>query len=71
MSGLGLRFFIISGVVLMVSGVLQALVRPRKSGESPGQRFVNRSTVWAFLCVTVGLLGVLVGTGVVPLVPLR
>jgi hypothetical protein len=57
-------FFVLGGVVLMLSGVLQAVVRPRKGTEN---RFVNRGTVWAVVCVLVGLGAVLIGTGFMPI----
>jgi hypothetical protein len=59
-------FFVLGGVVLMVSGTLQALVRPRKPQEN---RYLNRGTVWAVICLLVGLGAVLIGAGVVPLRP--
>jgi hypothetical protein len=65
-----LTVFILGGVVLIVSGVLQALVRPRAPNETPLQRVVNAATVRAVFFVTVGLLAILVGTGVLPLLPM-
>jgi hypothetical protein len=59
-------FFVLGGVVLMLSGTLQALVRPRKPGEN---RYLNRGTIWALICLVVGLGAVLIGAGVVPLRP--
>jgi uncharacterized membrane protein len=65
-----LGIFIFGGAVLIASGVLQALVRPRKPNETPSQRLVNSATVRAaFFCV-IGLLLILVGAGVVPLLPM-
>jgi hypothetical protein len=57
-------FFVLGGVILMLSGVLQSVVRPRKPKE---HRFINRGTVWATVCVLVGLGAVLIGAGVLPL----
>jgi hypothetical protein len=59
-------FFVLGGVVLMLSGTLQALVRPRKAGEN---RFLNRGTIWALVCLMVGLGAVLIGAGVLPIRP--
>jgi hypothetical protein len=59
-------FFVLGGVVLMLSGTLQALVRPRKPGDN---RYLNRGTVWAVICLIVGIGAVLIGAGVVPLRP--
>jgi hypothetical protein len=55
-------FFVLGGVILMMSGVLQSLVRPRKLKE---HRFINRGTVWATICVVVGVGAILIGTGFV------
>jgi hypothetical protein len=63
MIGPGLKFFIVGGVILVMTGGLQLAVRPRKKGE---HRWLNRGTVWAAFCITVGLAAVLVGAGVVP-----
>jgi hypothetical protein len=60
-------FFAIGGAVLIVSGGLQLLVRPRDPGETGLQRLINRATVRAFFFVAVGVLAVLVGLGVIPL----
>jgi hypothetical protein len=58
-----LRFFIVGGVVLVLSGLLQVAVRPRKGSE---HKVLNRGTVWAAFCVAVGVAAILVGAGVVP-----
>jgi hypothetical protein len=63
---LGGWFFVLGGLILMLSGVLQAVVRPRKPGEN---RYLNRGTVWAVVCVVAGLGAVLIGSGVVPIRP--
>ena len=60
-------FFLISGVILIVSGVLQALVRPRAPGESTLARLLSRSTLRALVFVTVGVVGILVGVDVLHL----
>lgn len=65
-----LTVFIFGGVVLAVAGVLQALVRPRKPKETPLERWVNGATVRAVFFLVVGTLAVLVGLGVIPIVPL-
>jgi uncharacterized membrane protein len=65
-----LAVFILGGVVLIVSGILQALVRPRQAKETPLSRVVNAATIRAVFFVLMGLLCILVGTGVVPLLPL-
>ncbi|MDX2020646.1 MAG: hypothetical protein SF187_10415 [Deltaproteobacteria bacterium] len=60
-------FFLLSGVLLIVSGVLQAIIRPRGERESTLARILNRSTLRAVVFVCVGLVGVLVGVGVLHL----
>lgn len=68
MTGVGsLKFFIIGGVILIASGLLQLLVRPRKANEVGLARYLNRGTMWAGFCVLVGLGAILVGMGAVPL----
>jgi ABC-type Co2+ transport system permease subunit len=64
------KFFVISGVILMISGVAQVFVRPRKPGETAAQKIINGAVLRAFVFVTSGLLGVLIGLGVIPLVRL-
>lgn len=58
------QFFVLLGGILMVSGLLQAWVRPRKPNES---RLLNRGTIWAAFCVLFGVCAILVGAGIVPL----
>ncbi len=59
----GFRFCVVGGVILVLSGGLQLLVRQPKSGE---HRLLNRGTIWAAVCILVGIGAVLVGAGVVP-----
>lgn len=61
------KFFVISGAILVISGLAQVFVRPRKPGETAAQKIVNGSVVRAVLFVTCGILGVLVGLGVIPM----
>ena len=61
------KFFIICSVILIISGVAQVLVRPRRDRETAAERFINRSTITALVTVTFGVLGLLVGLGVIPL----
>jgi len=60
-------FFVIGGLVLIVSGVAQALVRPTTAGESWLARVANRATVRAVVFCAAGLLALLAGLGVLPL----
>jgi hypothetical protein len=62
------RFFIVCSVILIATGVAQVFVRPRKERETLAERIVNRSTITALVSVTVGVLGLLLGLGVLPMV---
>jgi hypothetical protein len=60
MIGPSLKFFIGGGVILMLTGALQLVVRPRKPNE---HRWLNRGTLWAGFCILAGVGAVLVGAG--------
>ena len=62
------KFFVISGVILVLSGVAQVFVRPRKPGESAAQKVINGAVVRAVVFVTCGVLGILLGLGAIPMV---
>lgn len=64
------KFFVISGAILIISGIAQVFVRPRKPGESAAQKVINASVLRAVVFVTCGLLGVLIGLGVIPMASL-
>lgn len=64
------KFFVISGVILVLSGLAQVFVRPRQAGESMAQKVVNGAVLRAVIFVTCGVLGVLLGLGVIPMVRL-
>ena len=61
------KFFVICGAVLVLSGLAQVFVRPRKPKETTLERWVNAATLKAALFVTIGTLGMLLGLGVIPL----
>ena len=61
----GLKFFVLSGAILIVAGVAQALARPPKARERGLQRYFNGATVRAVVFVTVGVLAIMVGLGVI------
>lgn len=63
---MNVRIFALGGAILVVSGILQVLVRPRAPNEKPADRFMNRSVLRAVLFVVVGLFAILVGMGVIP-----
>ena len=65
------KFFAICSVILIATGVMQVFVRPRKAKETLAERLVNRSTITALVSVAVGILGLLLGTGVIPMVHLQ
>ena len=65
------KFFAICSVILIITGVLQVFVRPRKERETLAERLVNRSTITAAVSVIVGVLGLLLGAGVIPMVHLH
>ena len=62
-----IRLFVALGLVLVLAGILQFLTRPRRAGETDAERWVNGATVKATLFVTVGVLGILVGLGLLPI----
>jgi hypothetical protein len=66
-----LGVFILGGIILIASGILQVVVRPRASNEKGPVRFINAAVVRAVMFVTVGVLAVLVGLGVIPLASLK
>lgn len=58
------KFFVISSVILILTGVGQVLVRPRKPGETTAEKLVNRATLTAFVSLIIGVAGILLGLGV-------
>jgi hypothetical protein len=65
------RFFVICSVILILTGVAQVFVRPRKPSETLAERVVNRATITAVITVSIGILGLLLGLGVIPMVRMR
>jgi uncharacterized membrane protein YfcA len=65
------KFFAICSLILIATGVLQVFVRPRKERETLAERLVNRSTITALVSVSVGVLGLLLGLGLIPMVHLH
>jgi len=61
------KFFVISSVILILSGVAQVFVRPRKPNESVAEKILNRATLTAVISVTIGIAGLLLGLGVLPM----
>jgi uncharacterized membrane protein YfcA len=58
------KFFVISSVILILTGVGQVLVRPRKPRETIAEKLVNRATLTAFVSLAIGVAGILLGLGV-------
>ena len=63
------RFFLICGAVLVVTGILKLIVRPRSPRETVLERWLNRTSLFAIVCVAVGVAGILIGAGMIPLRP--
>jgi len=61
------KFSVICSVILILTGVAQYLVRPRRDKESLPENIANRSTITAVLSIAVGIAGLLVGLGIVPM----
>jgi hypothetical protein len=61
------KFFVISSVILILSGVAQVFVRPRKPNETLPEKLLNRATLTALISVAVGVAGLLLGLGVLPM----
>jgi hypothetical protein len=65
------KFFIISSVILILSGVAQVFVRPRKPNETLAEKVINRATLTAVISLAIGIGGLLLGLGVLPMPKLR
>jgi hypothetical protein len=65
------KFFAICSVILILTGVAQFFVRPRKPNETLLEKIVNRSTITAILSLGMGVLGLLLGMGVIPMPKFR
>jgi hypothetical protein len=66
-----LGVFILGGVILIGAGIVQALLRP-PPGEGRGAgRFAGTAVIRGVFFVIVGVLAVLVGLGIIPIMPMR
>ncbi len=63
---MSLGVFVLGGIILIGSGILQFFVRPRPA-DGRSTRTVDGALVRTVVFVVVGLLAVLVGLGIVPL----
>jgi hypothetical protein len=58
------KFFVISSAILILTGLGQVLVRPRKPNETLAEKIVNRATITAIVSFAIGVGGLLLGLGV-------
>jgi len=61
------KFFVLCSAILILTGVAQLFVRPRKEKETLAEKIINRSTLTAALSLAMGVLGLLLGLGVIPM----
>lgn len=64
-------FFIFCSVLLIFIGVLKIIVAPRPEKKAPGGFLGRPGFINIALMLTVGVLGLLVGLGVIPVGPFR
>jgi hypothetical protein len=63
----GHKFFIFGGAILIATAALQVLLRPKnKDRKTP---LLDAGNLRVFLFASVGLLAILVGAGVIPMLP--
>jgi hypothetical protein len=60
-------FFLIGGLLLAVSGILQAVVRPRSPKETGMARYVNRHTIRALVFACGAAFFIAMGLGLLPM----
>jgi hypothetical protein len=61
------KFYIICSVILILTGVAQVFVRPRRPNETLPEKIINRSTITALVSLAFGIVGLLLGLGVISL----
>ena len=61
------KFFVVSSVILILSGTAQVFVRPRKPNENAAEKILNRATLTAAISIVIGIAGLLLGLGVLPM----
>lgn len=61
------KFFVLCSVILILSGVAQYFVRPKDPKETLAEKIVNRATITALISIAVGVAGLLIGLGVIPM----
>ena len=55
MSAIPSWFLHISGLSLVVLGVLQIYTRPREPGDPIYRRLINAGTLWSLVCISAGI----------------
>ena len=68
---MNLAVFVLGGAILIVAGLLQLFVRPSAAERGRRRAPVDGSLVRLVLFVSMGILAVLVGLGVIPFAHLR
>jgi hypothetical protein len=58
------RFLIVCSVILIIAGVAQVFVRPRRDNETVVEKLVNRATITALFSIAFGIAGLLFGLGI-------
>lgn len=58
------KFFVVCSVILILTGLAQYFVRPRKDAEGVLEKVANRSAITALLSIAIGVLGLLLGLGI-------
>jgi hypothetical protein len=58
------RFLVVCSVILIIAGVSQVFVRPRRENETLVEKLVNRATITALFSIAFGIAGLLFGLGV-------
>jgi uncharacterized membrane protein YfcA len=61
------RFLVVCSVILLLAGISQIFVRPRKENETLLEKIVNRATITALVSFAFGIAGLLFGLGVLKL----
>jgi hypothetical protein len=61
------KFLVLCSVILILTGVAQYFVRPKKPKETLPEKLVNRATITALVSIAIGVAGLLVGLGVIPM----
>lgn len=61
----GHKFFIFGGAILIATAALQLLMRPKKRDRKPP--LWDAANLRVFLFVSVGIVAILMGAGVIPM----